>query len=496
MQPLPAGREARAGDGVPGYQRHRPERTLLYQLVQQYYPVFADLMVAQGRPLPEYVQREFEDYLKCGRLEHGFLRVRCTSCHQEQLVAFSCKRRGFCPSCGARRMAESAALLVDDILPEAPVRQWVLSFPFALRFLFATRPAVMGRVLGIVYRTLATHQIRKAGHTHRSASTGAVTLIQRFGSALNLNIHFHMLLLDGVYAGAHGQPRFQRVKAPDRAELEQLVYTISERTGRYLERQGLLVRDMDNSYLALEPAGETGLEGVLGSSITYRIAVGPHEGRKAFCLQSLPPAGSLEESNARVAKVAGFSLHAGVAAACHERQKLERLCRYITRPAIAEPRLSLTASGNVRYQLKTPYRDGTTHVIFEPLDFIARLAALVPRPRVNLTRYHGVFAPNSPHRAWVTKAGRGRGANRKVSEEGEEDTPAVRRSAMSWAQRLKRVFRIDVETCQACGGAVKIIASIEDPVVIQKILAHLEQATPVREVVQLPGPRAPPDGRG
>jgi hypothetical protein len=192
-----------------------------------------------------------------------------------------------------------------------------------------------------------------------------------------------MLLLDGVYAGGHAaqdKPRFQRVKAPDRAELEQLVYAISERTGRYLERQGLLVRDLDNSYLALGPADDTGLEGVLGSSITYRIAVGPHEGRKAFCLQSLPPAGSLEESTVRVAKVAGFSLHAGVAAARHERQKLERLCRYdvqgstsvargrkpgatITRPAIAEPRLSLTPSGNVRYQLKTPYRDGTTHVM-------------------------------------------------------------------------------------------------------------------------------------
>ena len=356
----------------------------------------------------------------------------------------------------------------------------------------------MGRVLGIVYRTLATHQIRKAGHTHESAHTGAVTLIQRFGSALNLNIHFHMLLLDGVYTGGHAaqdKPRFQRVKAPDRAELEQLVYTISERTGRYLERLGLLVRDLDNSYLALEP-DETGLEGVLGSSITYRIAVGPQQGRKAFCLQSLPAAGSLEESGARVAKVAGFSLHAGVAAARHERQKLERLCRYITRPAIAEPRLSLTPSGNVRYQLKTPYRDGTTHVIFEPLDFMARLAALVPRPRVNLTRYHGVFAPNSPHRALVTKAGRGRGARRKASDGGDEDTPAARRSAMSWVQRLKRVFRIDVETCPACGGAMKIIASIEDPVVIGKILAHLEQATPVHKGLRLPAPRAPPDGWG
>ena len=89
MPPLPAGKEAGPGDGVPGYQRHRPERTLLYQLVEQYYPVFADLMATQGRPLPEYVQREFEDYLKCGCLEHGFLRVRCTSCRQEQLVGWT-----------------------------------------------------------------------------------------------------------------------------------------------------------------------------------------------------------------------------------------------------------------------------------------------------------------------------------------------------------------------------------------------------------------------
>lgn len=96
--------------------------------------------------------------------------------------------------------------------------------PFALRFLFATRPAEMGQVLGIVYRTLATYRIRKAGHTHESARTGAVTLIQRFGSALNLNIHFHMLLPDGVHVGGRdprGQPRFHRVKAPARAELEQ-----------------------------------------------------------------------------------------------------------------------------------------------------------------------------------------------------------------------------------------------------------------------------------
>ena len=205
MAHTPTGKEASLGDGVYRYERHRPETTLLYQLVEEYYPAFSEHMAMQGRSLPEYVHREFEDYLKCGRLEHGFLRVRCTNCHQEQLVAFSCKHRGFCPSCGARRMADSAALLVDDILPEVPIRQLtpgmacsramqeqlprVLSFPLPLRFLLASQPAIMGKVLGIVYRALSTHQIKKAGFSRKTARTGAVTLIQRFGGALNLNVH-------------------------------------------------------------------------------------------------------------------------------------------------------------------------------------------------------------------------------------------------------------------------------------------------------------------
>ena len=280
-----AGRDVDAGR----YQRHWPEQTLLYQIVDEYFPAFAAHLEEQGRELPGYVQREFEDYLRCGRLEHGFLRVRCESCHAEHLVAFSCKRRGFCPSCGARRMAESAALLVDEVLPEQPMRQWVLSFPFQLRFLFASRPEIMGRVLGIVYRVIATHLVRKAGYTHDRPRTGAVTLIQRFGSALNLNIHFHMLFLDGVYVDAsHGAARFRWVRAPTSAELTRLAHTIARRVGRFLERQGLLERDMENSYLAGDAVDDDPMAPLLGHSITYRIAVGPQAGRKVFTLQTLP----------------------------------------------------------------------------------------------------------------------------------------------------------------------------------------------------------------
>ena len=168
------------------YVRHRPETTLLYQIVQEYWPEFQAELASHGKTLPTYVTKEFDEYLKCGRLEHGFLRVVCEACHDEKLVAFSCKRRGFCPSCGARRMADSAALLVDEVLPHQPMRQWVLSVPFPLRFLFASNPKVMTRVLGIVYRAIATHLAHKAGFTKPMAQTGAVTLIQRFGSALNL----------------------------------------------------------------------------------------------------------------------------------------------------------------------------------------------------------------------------------------------------------------------------------------------------------------------
>ena len=167
--------------------------------MEQHYPAFRALRSEAARPLPDYIEQEFDAYLKCGHLEEGFLRLRCEDCHAEKLVAFSCKKRGFCPSCGARRMAETAALLADEVLPVRPLRQWVLSLPHALRFLLATDPDALTLVLGVVYRTISRHLIHKAGLTRAGGATGAVTLVQRFGSALNLNVHFHMLFVDGVY---------------------------------------------------------------------------------------------------------------------------------------------------------------------------------------------------------------------------------------------------------------------------------------------------------
>jgi len=211
-----------------------------------------------------------------------------------------------------------------------------------------------------------------------------------------------------------------------------------------------LERDAENSYLAPDAVSEGPMDQFLGHSITYRIAVGPQAVRKVYTLQTLP-AGEPDEFVDTAARVSGFSLHAGVSARADERKKLERLCRYISRPVVSERRLSLTSSGNIRYQLKTPYRDGTTHVIFEPLDFMARLAALVPKPRVNLTQFHGVFArapdrPNSKHRALVTPAKRGKGNKREENCKTVDCVPANLHAAMTWAQRLRRVLKIDFKS--------------------------------------------------
>ena len=204
---------------------------------------------------------------------------------------------------------------------------------------------------------------------------------------LLLNLHFHILFLDGVYVYLDNQPpRFQRVKAPNKDEVEDLVQLISQRVGRCLERQGLLEQDAESAWLDMAPAEDTdAMPQILGSSITYRIAVGPQQGRKAFMIRTIRPLDKPDPGLERVAKASGFSLHAGVSCEGHQKNKRERLCRYIARPAVAIPRLSQSSTGKVVYTLKTPYRDGTTQVAFDPVDFMARLAALVPKPRINLT---------------------------------------------------------------------------------------------------------------
>lgn len=211
-----------------------------------------------------------------------------------------------------------------------------------------------------------------------------MTLIQRFGSALNLNIHFHMLFLDGVYeVDSQGRTfQFHGIKEPTTKEMSRLLDRVSERIASLLERAGYLEREEEAEGLMLEGFEDNVMSHLQGSSITYRIAVGSRRGQKVLTLKTLPSLHEEAELRGQVlAKLGGFSLHAGVSAKSSQRDKIERLCRYIARPAISGQRLERLPDGKISYKLKTPYKNGTTHVLFEPLDFIARLSALVPKPR-------------------------------------------------------------------------------------------------------------------
>ena len=163
------------------------------------------------------------------------------------------KRRGFCPSCGARRMAQTAAHLVDHVIPHVPVRQWVLSMPIPLRLLLAAQPKLVTPVLQVVHRVITRHLRVQAGLKPDEADSGAVTLIQRFGSAANLNIHLHCLALDGVYRrSADGVPVFVQSGAPSDDELHALLHTVIARLMKMLTRHGILIEEMAREGMARE----------------------------------------------------------------------------------------------------------------------------------------------------------------------------------------------------------------------------------------------------
>ena len=175
---------------APRYERRRPEQTLRYRLVREHYETFASEIerAAGGAGLPQFVKDEFDAYLDCGILACGFLRLTCEGCARDTRVAFSCKRRGIAPPAAQEEWPRPQPIWWITFCTQVPVRQWVLSFPIPLRSLFAVHPELITHVLRILHRAINSHLIKQAGIERKHANTGAITLIQRFGSAANLKM--------------------------------------------------------------------------------------------------------------------------------------------------------------------------------------------------------------------------------------------------------------------------------------------------------------------
>ncbi|MCC7460803.1 MAG: transposase zinc-binding domain-containing protein [Proteobacteria bacterium] len=332
---------------TPVYVPRNPTQGKVFQVIQKHWKKFELEASSNDQSLSQYVKREFEAFLGCGILSKGFIRLVCDVCKVNRFVPFSCKKRGFCPSCCGRRMNEGAAFLVDHVFPHVPIRQWVVSFPMPLRFWMARNPGLATVALQIFQRILKRHYIRsskKLGGVG-NLQAGSIIVVQRFGGALNLNIHFHILSLDGVYQisdSSDKTPKFIETGRPKNQEILNIIKTFQLRMLKLLHRRGLVqkIESENGCESTLElPNIETLLQ---GASVQYRIATGPNFGRKVRKIGSF---GTAADEPFKVsdlsAVLGGYSIHAATYVHKNNRTELERLCRYILRPPVAEQRCEI-----------------------------------------------------------------------------------------------------------------------------------------------------------
>ena len=292
---------------------------------------------------------------------------------------------------------------------------------------------------------------------HDRARWGSVTFVQRFGSSLNLNPHLHVLMLDRVYVDGEDAPVF--VPAPPLSDqaVQQIVETSARRIIRLCTKRGLLDDTAADPLADEEPV----LAALTAASVRGLTATGARAGQRLRRALKDPATGVRTAPLCLASR--GFSLHAATPIAGPDRRGLERLCRYVARPALAGGRLRILDADPLSFALKTPWSDGTRPLLLSPMELLEKLAALVPPPRFHLLCYHGVLAPPARDRDLIVPA-------QPVAEPAAADGDASAASCghrRRWATLLARVFSSDLSACAACGGRLRIIAALTDPASIR-----------------------------
>ena len=302
-----------------------------------------------------------------------------------------------------------------------------------------------------------------------------MTFAQRFGSALNLNPHAHSLLLDGLYLSSkYGDvPVF--VPAPELKDedVKALVETVAHRVIRLLERRGVLDGDETDRLADESPI----LAGVTAASVRGLIATGKRAGLPVRRVLSDPAAAVRTGYLCYASR--GFSLHAATRVKAEDKDGLERLCRYVSRPPLAAGSLTQVSKELLSFKLKSPWSDGTTAILLSPLELIEKLSALVPPPRQNTVRYHGILAPNARDRDKIVPAGR---ASKDEDVAADKENTVSRAYRISWSALLARIFQIDLK-CPYCGSKMKLVAAVTDPDSIRHYLEGTGQSAQIPELV-------------
>ena len=438
------------------YQSRRPEKTLLYQLLQENMNTWLLQTQENGGSIAPYVEKDFSKYLECGILSYGFARARC-ECGHEFLVAFSCKGRGICPSCNTRHMAETAAHLVDHVFPRVPVRQWVLSLPKRLRYYLYHDPKIASKVLKIfldeINKQLKQHIDIPSGAIIKA---GGVSFIHRFGATLNVHLHFHCVVMEGLFmTDSDGQLSWHPVHDVTETDIQAVQQRVRIRVLKAFKRWKLL-EDYEADNMKTWQGG------------------------------------------------GGFSVDGSVKIHQYDRNGLERLLRYCARPLFASDRLEKLSDNRLIYKPTTQWKTAAGYkqhpIYLSPLEFIEKIALLIPPPRKHRHRYFGVLAPNSPYREPVTaRAAQDlQEGDVPVADNPEESEikhkPGAARMKNSfshylWAILIARIYEVLPLICPDCGGQMKIISFIQDKPTIKQIISHIGEPT---EPPIISPARAPP----
>jgi hypothetical protein len=460
------------------YRRREPEKTALYQVVQNELESFIAEHEAAGRYLPSFVVKQLEAFLKCGIPAHGFVLKECEACSERQVVAFSCKRRGLCPSCASRRMSATAAHLVDHVYPAAPVRQWTVTLPVSIRYIIGYDADLCREVHGLavdaIYRWMrdrAKKELRLSSSQHLEC--GSVGFIHRARGDLALFVHYHIAVIDGVFVdnGLGNNPTFRALGAPDRKDLRAIAERLGRQVNKLLQRRGILDCDFDR-FAEEQPL----LAGCSSAAVRGTIASGRRAGQRVRRIRG--GACQPREASGCACEAGGFNVHAGLRVPASERGRLERVLRYAARGPVANDRLEIQGDDLAVYRLQRPWSDGTTAVMFSFHELMERLVAIVPRPHFNMTIYSGVLAPRHNLRDEVVPR-----ATVSASEDAEEQ-PTRSNRWFPWAELLRRVHLIDVLTCPNCGRQFQHLACVFEAGAIKQILQSCGLPT-------APPPRAP-----
>ncbi len=433
----------------------RPHGTFLHHLVGKRFPDYLDELRAEGRDLPDFVIREFEEYMACGDIKARSATFACpdTVCPGRRVICLHCKRRGWCPPCMEFRQIDRTQFLQKRVIGNTPIRQWVLALPPPLRIYLAFNPhlatKVLRQYLTYIFRYLAKAArklLRSRGKSakFRHLTAGSITAIQRFSTDLSLNLHFHCLVTNGVFVKlpTDDAPWFLELPPPSSKDVEAVATQICRWTCNLLVREGVWqdVHDVSPSSLST----------VAG----YFTRDGEPPRFHRFC-----GVASDQETDHPVGRegIYAFNVYARESVRGGDHKNLRKLIRYILSPPFTNKQLrpDPESADHVFFDLKRPRLDGTSTLRWTLRQLFDRLVWATPRPRANLLRFHGVYASNAALRSEVVPEQPPAPKPAPDPDDGPDDYRA-------WGELKSHTFPDDIKRCPLCGLKMKLVALKSD----------------------------------